>query len=271
MLMNWRKSVDPTFFKVILEPQLGLITDVDGTLSPIVEDPDKAQVTSQNKKLLNELQQSLPLVAVVSGRAAPDVHDKVGVPGVVYVGNHGLERCVNGDVVVQPEVTQYRPDLKAAMEELEPHMDTGIHLEDKKVTLSVHYRRAVNPQEAETMLSQIVERVADDHNLRFFKGRMVFELRPPIDADKGSAFHHLVSEYNLKAALYLGDDTTDVAALRRARQLRERGECDAWGIGVESPGMPQELGDYADFLIAGVPAVESFLDWLLRSRKASSA
>jgi len=268
--MKWRESVDPSFFKAILKPKLGLITDVDGTLSPIVDNPDEARVTPQNKELLSELQQTLPLVAVVSGRSASDVHDKVGVPGVVYVGNHGLERCVNGEVVVRPEVLQYRPDLKAAMKDLKPYMESGIHLEDKEVTLSVHYRRADDPQEAEIMLSQVVERVADEHNLRFFKGRMVFELRPPIDADKGSAFHHLISDHKLKAALYLGDDTTDVAALRMARQLRGRGACDAWGIGVESPGMPDELGDYADFLISGVPAVESFLDWLLRSRKASS-
>jgi trehalose-phosphatase len=99
---------------------------------------------------------------------------------------------------------------------------------------------------------------------------MVFELRPPIQSNKGTAFYHLVQQYRLDAAVYLGDDTTDADALRMARQLRQAGTCYALGLGVASDHTPSVVRDSADLMINGVQDVEAFLSWLLNACMASS-
>jgi trehalose 6-phosphate phosphatase len=267
--MYWKEAVEGTLHQVVAKHQFGLISDMDGTLSPIVNDPEEASVTSRNKHLLRQLQRYLPLVAVISGRAACDVQEMVGLEDMIYVGNHGLEHCIKGQLVPHEELNLYRPLLKAAKESLQPHLVSGVQLEDKGATLSIHYRRAANPESEEKRLSSKIREISDEFGLRFIHGRMVFELRPPINVDKGSALQQIVNDQSLKAAVYLGDDTTDVAAMRMCQKLRNEGICDAWGIGVISPGMPEELESYADFFLEGVSDVEMFLDWLLMSRKAS--
>ena len=88
--------------------------------------------------------------------------------------------------------------------------------------------------------------------------------------DKGIAFRRLVEEQKLDAALFLGDDVSDLNALRMARRLREENICDAWGIGVQSDDAPEDLAATADFLAEGVLDVEELLAWLLTARRASS-
>ena len=99
--MYWEKSKSE-FLKAINKPRFGLITDVDGTISPIVDVPDEARVTPRNLELLAELEAHLTLTAVVSGRSAEDVYNRVGLPGLVYIGNHGMEQWQDGKVIVSP-------------------------------------------------------------------------------------------------------------------------------------------------------------------------
>jgi trehalose 6-phosphate phosphatase len=116
----------------------------------------------------------------------------------------------------------------------------------------------------------VMKRIAVKHGLHLTQGRMVFEFRPPVKIDKGTAFEELVKTYHLQAAFYLGDDTTDVAVFLSARRLRERGQCLAYGLGVASQGTPQVVLTEADYLVQEVAGVESFLDWLSKARMASS-
>ncbi len=115
-----------------------------------------------------------------------------------------------------------------------------------------------------------MQSIAEKHGLHLTQGRMVFEFRPPVKIDKGTAFEELVKTYQLEAAFYLGDDTTDVAVFLAARRLRETGQCLAYGLGVESQGTPQAVLTEADYLVQEVAGVESFLDWLSKARTASS-
>ena len=112
--------------------------------------------------------------------------------------------------------------------------------------------------------------IAKKHGLFLTQGRMVFEFRPPVEIDKGTAFEELVRTHQLDAAFYLGDDTTDVAVFIAARRLRESNQCLAYGLGVESRGTPQVVLTEADYLVQEVAGVESFLSWLLEARIASS-
>jgi trehalose 6-phosphate phosphatase len=268
--MYWRDATHSMLRPLLEKAHVGLISDMDGTLSPIVPDPDQAQLTPRNRELLRALQAELALVAVVSGRSVTDLRKRVGLPGVVYVGNHGLERWADGEVVITPEAAAHRPALERVLEEMRTRLLPGMLLEDKGATLSIHYRQTADPDTVAAQWEPIVREIATHHGLKAFQGRMVFELRPPINTDKGTALHHLITDYALDAAVYLGDDTTDVDALRQARHLREQRLCYAVGLGVESDDAPPVVREAADLLLAGISDVEAFLTWLLRARKASS-
>ncbi len=267
--MYWENAKDE-LLKALDKPRFGLITDVDGTISPIVDVPDEARVTPRNLNLLADLGAQLTLTAVISGRSAEDVRQRVGLPGLVYVGNHGMEQWKDGEVIVSPTAAAYRDNLSAAAPEIRQIMVNGMRFEDKGATLSVHYRQTSDPKSVANELTLAMQRIAEKHGLHLTQGRMVLEFRPPVETDKGTAFEELVRSYRLEAAIYLGDDTTDVTVFVTARRLREAGECLAYGLGVESQGTPQVVLTEADFLVQEVAGVESFLDWLSSARTASS-
>ncbi len=270
--MDWQEAKDTLLHPLLSAARLGLVTDVDGTISPIVERPEDAQVTPRSRELLAALSRRLALVAAVSGRAAADVQARVGLPGLVYVGNHGLERWANGQVQITPAVLPYRPALQAALHDAEALAQPGMQLEDKGATASIHYRRTADPAAAAARLAPALTALAAKHGLKLFSGRMVFELRPPLDIHKGTALRALVSEYRLDAALYLGDDTTDADALLAARDLRTAGACYAVGVGVlagvSAAETPPLVLDSADVLTAGVSGVEALLGWLVTAASA---
>lgn len=275
--MHWKNAL--TGFG-LLNPltataRVGLITDVDGTISPIVDQPDAAQVTARSKELLTALADRLTLVAAVSGRAAADIHGRVGVPDMLYVGNHGMERWVDGAVVVPEAVQEYRVEMErvanSLMDKVREHNMDGVMIEDKGATLSVHYRQSPDRDKAAGELREMVNSMADAAGLRVYEGRMIFEVRPPVSMNKGSAFRTLVDEFKLGAAIYIGDDTTDIDAIVAARELREAGICHGVGVGVASPETPQAVLEAADLSVDGVSGVESFFEWLLSVSSASSS
>ena len=267
--MNWEDGTS-TLEAGIRRPLFGLITDVDGTISPIVDEPDAARVTPGNRELLARLTALLPLVAVISGRSAEDVARRVNLPGLVYVGNHGMEQWQDGHVRILPDAAAYRGELTAAVADIKQLLVKGMLLEDKGATLSVHYRTTDRPGQMAAEIGPAFDVVASAHGLRLTQGRMVFEFRPPVEVDKGTAFEGLVHSHHLEAVIYLGDDTTDVTAFQCAARLRTSGQCLAYGLGVCSPGTPAEVLKNADYLIQEVSGVESFLAWLLKTRIASS-
>lgn len=268
--MHWQTATSTLLHSVTTSARVGLATDVDGTISPIVDHPDAAQVTPRSRALLDALRSRLALVAVISGRAAADVRDRVGVPGLVYVGNHGLEWWADGRIEIAPGAAAFRPALEAALDAIRAEQVPGIVVEDKGATVSVHYRQTADPAAVSARLAPVLQDIVSGHGLRLFQGRMVFEIRPPVDVNKGSAFYDLIIRYRLDAALYLGDDATDADALRMARRLREDGVCYAVGVGVESENMPPAVRKSADLLASGIQDVEAFLSWLLNACSASS-
>lgn len=266
----WRKATADLLAPLTTDRRLGVVTDMDGTLSPIVDEPSAAQVTPRSRELLAALAALLPLVAVVSGRAVADVQGRVGLDGLTYVGNHGLEQWVDGRVVPVPAAAEFRPAVEAALADLSAASHPGMWIEDKGVTISAHYRQTADPVAVGEAFRTDAETIAARHGLRLFSGRMVYELRPPLDMDKGSTFKQLIESHQLTSAVYLGDDTTDMDALRMARHLRGAGTCYAVGFGVDSPDAPPGLRDSADVFGVGVDEVEAFLTWLLKARQASS-
>jgi len=177
---------------------------------------------------------------------------------------------MEGSVQVIPEALPYLRGIQAAKKDLERIEDPGGYIEDKGATLSFHYRQTENPIAFARNVSASLAEIAEKHNLELFTGKMVFEFRPPVAIHKGIAFRQLVEEKKIDAALFLGDDVSDLNAFKAARQMRTERICEAWGVGVQSEDAPEALADTADFLADGVEDVEDLLAWLLKARKASS-
>ena len=269
-MKHWQSTTAEIEDTIINSVRFGLITDMDGTISPIVAKPDEARVTPRIHTLLEALLPHLALLAVVSGRSIADLRKRLDLPGLVYVGNHGLEWKQNAQIEVEPEVRSYRPALEAALEALSYQQKPGMLVEDKGATISVHYRQVSDPAAVYEEFYPVIEQISKQHGLRLFKGRMVFELRPPIDTNKGTALKRLIKNYDLDSAIYMGDDTTDADALQIAQKLRHEGVCDSFGMAVLSSDTPTVLVESADLSLLGVGDVERFLSWLLNARSAST-
>lgn len=244
--------------------------DVDGTISPIVVHPEEAKIPTNIKKLLAELSANIFLVGVISGRTVEDIVHRVGISDLVYIGNHGFERWINGESVIRPQVAQFRLALEAAMEDIRllPELRAGMYIEDKGATISIHYRQSKLKKFVNEKVKPKIQAVAKRHQLVFSEGRMVFELRPPIKINKGTAFEKIVEEHKLDAALYIGDDITDIPGLLKTQELRKNTKCLSYGIGVKSGD--RSVLDASDFFASDIPDVEVLLSWLLMARKESS-
>ena len=223
------------------EPTLAaILLDVDGVLAPIVEVPREAKVPEETRTQLRRLHGRYGLVACVSGRPGPDARRVVGVEELVYVGEHGLE--------LVPEAAEWRDRLHRLSETIDWE-----DVERKPLTVTFHYRRAEDEAEALRLLEAVAVRArAEGFVARF--GRKVLELRPPLDAHKGTAVAHLLAEHQLARALFAGDDTTDLDAFRALEGL-ELGV----RVAVASLEGPPELREAAD-LVVGSPA--EFLELL---------
>lgn len=267
--MHWQEALDEYLIPAMAFDRIGLVSDVDGTLSHLVDDPGKAAITPRNKASLARLIPQLTLVAFISGRRVDDVVSKVGLDGAAYVGNHGLEHWQAGQVIINAQAQPYYPVLQAAYEEIRPLLLPGMTIEDKKATLSIHYRRAQDLEQAVALFPRFSE-IAGRYGLLSSQGSKIFEVKPPIQVNKGTALDELVVSYSLQSVLYIGDDTTDIDAVVAARALRDEKRCFGIGGAVESDYVPARLRESADFYLSGVTDVEALLDWLSSAAKASS-
>jgi trehalose 6-phosphate phosphatase len=209
-----------------------VLLDVDGTLAPIVARPELAEVPAETRSELRRLVDRYGLVACVSGRTGDEAARLVGVEGVVYAGVHGLE--------LAPEAERWREALRPF---------AGIDwpwLEDKGLTVALHWLDAEDVGEARAELASVAER-AEAAGLEARWGRKVLELRPPVEADKGTAVRTLLQERGLRRALYAGDDTTDLDAFRGLDGLEV-----AVRVAVASAEAPPGLRESAD-LVVGSP------------------
>jgi trehalose 6-phosphate phosphatase len=216
-----------------------LLLDVDGTLAPIVERPEDATVPLETRTELERLAARYALVACVSGRTSADAAATVGVETVVYVGTHGLE--------LEPEAERWA----AALHEFAASV--AWPAEDKALSVSFHYRGALDEDAARAELEEVAA-AARHAGLRARFGRKVLELMPPIDANKGTAIRRLLADRGLERALYAGDDTTDLDAFRALDGL-ELGV----RVAVASPEGPPALLAAADVVMANPDALLELL------------
>ena len=209
-----------------------LLLDIDGTLAPIASAPELAEVPEETRDELRRLVGSYGLVACISGRPADDAARLVGVDGVRYVGEHGLE--------LDPAAAKWTDRLHAFAASVDWPSEPG-----KKLSVAFHYRDADDEQAALAALRDVSERALRE-GLRPRWGRKVLEIRPPLDTDKSTAVQRVLDEAGLRRALYAGDDATDLDAFRGLDGLDA-----AVRVAVVSSEGPSDLGRAADLVVVG--------------------
>lgn len=241
-------------------PQAGLVTDVDGTISPIEALPEQARVLPTARDALAALRDRLAVLAVVSGRTALDAQRMVDLAGVTYIGNHGLEILTPHGPEVVPEARPWVPRIAAALACVAAApLPTGVVVENKGATGSVHYRLTADPDAARREVLTVLQACAAPTGLRIEDGRMVVNLLPPLTVSKGSAVSWLVRERRLERLVYFGDDITDAHAFRALAQLHDAQGVETLSVGVVGAETPHVVRDLADTTVPHVQALAEVL------------
>jgi trehalose 6-phosphate phosphatase len=251
-----------------------VLLDIDGTLAPIVRHAADAQVPESTRTLLIEIAKRYRIVGCISGRQATTARQIVAIGTIAYVGNHGGE-------LLRPGATRSEldPDLEAWTERVREfarrayqpeHQRQRVRSEDKDAIAAFHWRGAPDEQRAEQLVREIAERARAEGFVVHW-GRKVLEVRPPVELDKGLGVTALLQSARdrddrspLTAALYVGDDTTDVDAFRCLHALAADGSLEhAVCVAVGSEETPPELAELADVTIDGTNGVRTLLEALL--------
>jgi trehalose 6-phosphate phosphatase len=239
-----------------------ILTDVDGTLAPIVERPELAAVPARAAALLGALSERYGLVACISGRRALEARRLVGVEGIAYAGNHGFELLLPGESAptLDPAIEGREREAREFLAGLDGELEAaGLRREDKGPIQALHWRGAADERAADARAHEIAAD-AGRAGLEPRWGRKVLELRPVGGGGKDAAVAALLAGADVAAAAYAGDDRTDLDACRRLRELREEGLlATTVCIGVLSAEGPAELGEESDLMVEGP---EGWLDLL---------
>ncbi len=230
--------------------RLALFLDYDGTLTPIVERPEAAVLDGSTREVLRRVAARYP-VAIVSGRDLADVRERVGLADLTYAGCHGFDIAGPAGAREHQAAATAAPQLTAAADEVarETAGLPGVQLERKRFTLAVHYRRA-RESDRPAVADAVAHALARHPGLRRTAGKMVYELQPAVDWDKGRAVLWLIEALGLADALpvYIGDDVTDEDAFRA---LEGR------GVGIAVQEAPQPTA--ARYVLPDTAAVRDFL------------
>lgn len=235
-----------------------IVTDFDGTLAPIVDDPEGARAAPGVVGLLHRLAARYRVVAVLSGRPASFLAERLDLaghpPGLRAVGLYGFEEAgADGAVRAMAEAERWRAPVEAAAGRAEAELP-DVYVERKGLSTTLHWRRAPARAGAARALA---ERLALELGLEVRHGRMAAELVPPLPVDKGATVERLAA--GATAALYAGDDLGDVPALLALRRMRGGAGVSTLAVAVRSGEAPAELLAAADVVVDGVAGVVALL------------
>ena len=247
----------------------GLLTDLDGTLAPIVADPAAVALEPGAATALGTLADRIAVTGIVTGRAAADARAIAGVPGLLVIGNHGLEWLEPdaSEPIAAPAFDWVAAALERTLAAVHAMRDPGVTVDAKGMSATVHYRRARDPATARTEI--LAALAGADERIEIREGRMSVELRPAGAGDKGAALRVVAARHRLRGLVVAGDDMTDLDMFRAAAELRVAGHLRAAILAVGGGAeVPLAVADAADVVI---PSVAAFVALLRRLAGSSGS
>ncbi len=249
--------------RILVNSEPVLFLDYDGTLTPIVNNPEDAKIPDSTQRMLKTLAEYIP-VAIISGRDINQVEKMVGIEDIYYAGSHGFEIDGPGGLHLELEkAKKILPHFEEAANYLRNQTKglAGVQIERKRFAIAVHFRN-VSPHLLPE-LKAIVEQITNHYqDLKLSQGKKIYELKPNLDWDKGKAMDWLIEKLNLNRPdilpIYLGDDLTDEDAFRN---LIER------GIGILVGDHGEKT--FAQYHLHDTREVSKFLDILQSKLKPS--
>lgn len=243
----------------IVQPGLLCAFDFDGTLAPLMAQPDQVRLPAEFRQRLDSLAAYAP-VAIITGRSLEDIRERIGYAPDFIIGNHGIEGLPGWEQRVadfQAQSLAWQRQLAEMLKDadLSAKGEDGIWLENKRYSLSVHYRHAADPRRTEQDLRALFARL--DPAPKVVGGKYVFNLLPQEAADKGDALLQLMQACGARSAFYAGDDVTDEDVFRLGRR-------EVLSLRVEQSG-----DTAADFFVGQYEDMLKVLDELInRLRRA---
>ncbi len=240
-----------------------MLFDIDGTLSPIVDNAADAGVPEPTRQLLIAISRRYGLLACVSGRRASEARAMVSIGSITYLGSHGAELLQSGwtEAVLDPGLREWT----ARIEQFRRDADTPelrrrrVRVEDKGPIVAFHWRGALDEEAAKAAVDALA-RQAETNGLEVHWGRKVMEARPPVQIDKGAGVSALLRRVGAETALYAGDDVTDLDAFRALRSLAAAGTLQhAVCVGVRSEDGPEAIEEEADLVVDGTNGMQELL------------
>ncbi len=253
--------VDTNIAELVAQRPLGLVFDIDGTLSPIVSTPSEARLYSGVAELLEQAKRHAH-VAIITGRAVADGARMVNVDGVTYIGTHGLEWSdglpTHASVKLVAGVMEYLEAGKYLLDLVEKQHMPGVIVERKSVGGTIHYRLASDPEQSRESILTLLEEPAQRVHMRLSEGKRVIEVRVPLDINKGYALRSFAQRNKLQGLLFAGDDRTDLDALLEIERLRLEG-IKTLGVAVQHSDTLPELLAHADIVVQEVEGMVELL------------
>ncbi|MHB8600671.1 MAG: trehalose-phosphatase [Ktedonobacteraceae bacterium] len=250
---------------VLAQRPLGLVFDIDGTLSPLVPIPDEARLYPGVAELLEALREQDGVhVGIMTGRGIDDGAKLVGVDGLTYIGTHGLEWSdglpSSHPVQLVPGAEEYVAAGKYVLDIAERELGDvpGIIVQRKHVGGTLHYRRSPNPEEARRRILAAVEEPAHNVHMLIGEGKKVVEILAPLHVDKGQALRRFVQRFGLHGVVFAGDDRTDLYAMQEVERLRQDA-LPALAIAVQHADTLPGILEHADIVVQGVEGMVALL------------
>ena len=252
----------------LAEAPAGLLTDFDGTLSPIVEDPAASRLVDGVASTLTALAGRLAVVAVVTGRSPLDARHMTGVRELLIAGNHGMEWLEPGAdaPAPSPEAARVKARIAAVLADV-PSLP-GVAIEDKGMSATIHYRTAPDPEAARRTILAALPELSAGGELELRPGRMSLELRPTGLGDKGAATRAIIDRFALRGAVVMGDDVTDLDMFAAVAERRAAGSLRGViiGVGGTDGETPPSVAEAADVVLDDPVAAAALLAALAEAR-----
>ncbi|MEO7021939.1 MAG: trehalose-phosphatase [Ktedonobacteraceae bacterium] len=248
---------------ILASQPLGLVFDIDGTLSPIAPTPDAAKLYPGIATLLEQAK-GYAHIAIMTGREIEDGAAMVNIEGLTYIGTHGVEWCEGlpgkHPVHISSEALPYIEPSQQLLDLAEQKLADwpGVMVERKRLGGSIHYRQARNPEQVRKAILDTLREPAHARHFLLSRGKRVIDIKPAFKINKGQALRKFVEQFNLKGVLFAGDDRTDLDAMLEIERLRQEGWQVA-SITVQAADTLPELLEHTDLVVQGVEGMAQLL------------